>query len=107
MRILLITPSLDKGRSRFLRMPQLTLGVISALTPAEIEVDMVEEEIEEINFDKYYDLVGISCMTAVAPRAYQLSSVFREKGAKVVLGGDSSYSYASGSDRPLRLCGPR
>jgi len=70
-----------------LRMPQLTLGVISALTPAEIEVDMVEEEIEEINFDKYYDLVGISCMTAVAPRAYQLSSVFREKGAKVVLGG--------------------
>ena len=68
-------------------MPQLTLGVISALTPAEIEVDVVEEEIEEINFDKYYDLVGISCMTAVAPRAYQLSSFFRKKGAKVVLGG--------------------
>jgi radical SAM superfamily enzyme YgiQ (UPF0313 family) len=70
-----------------LRMPQLTLGVISALTPPEIELDVVEEEIEEINFDKYYDLVGISCMTAVAPRAYQLSSVFRKKGAKVVLGG--------------------
>jgi hypothetical protein len=50
-------------------MPQLTLGVISALTPPEIEVDVVEEEIEEINYDKYYDLVGISCMTAVASRA--------------------------------------
>jgi len=70
-----------------LRMPQLTLGVISALTPAEIEVDVVEEEIEEVNFDKHYDLVGISCMTAVAPRAYQLASIFRKKGAKVVLGG--------------------
>jgi radical SAM superfamily enzyme YgiQ (UPF0313 family) len=68
-------------------MPQLTLGIISALTPPNIELDVVEEEIEEINFDKYYDLVGISCMTAVAPRAYQLSSVFRKKGAKVVLGG--------------------
>ena len=68
-------------------MPQLTLGVISALTPAEIEVDVVEEEIEEVNFDKYYDLVGISCLTTVAPRAYQLASVFRKKGAKVVLGG--------------------
>jgi len=68
-------------------MPQLTLGVISALTPPEIEVDVVEEEIEEVKSDKYYDLVGISCMTAVAPRAYQLSSVFRKKGAKVVLGG--------------------
>lgn len=68
-------------------MPQLTLGIISALTPPEIEVDMVEEEIQEINFDKYYDLVGISCMTASALRAYQLSSFFRQKGAKVVLGG--------------------
>lgn len=70
-----------------MRMPQLTLGVISALTPPEIEVDVVEEEIEEVKSDKSYDLVGISCMTAVAPRAYQLSSVFRKKGAKVVLGG--------------------
>ena len=56
MRILLTTPSLNKVRSRFLRMPQLTLGIISALTPAEIELDVVEEEIEEVNFDKYYDL---------------------------------------------------
>jgi len=87
LKILLITPSTDKGLSRFLRMPQLTLGVISALTPAEIEVDVVEEEIEEVTFDKYYDLVGISCITTVAPRAYQLSSVFRKKGAKVILGG--------------------
>jgi radical SAM superfamily enzyme YgiQ (UPF0313 family) len=87
VKILLIVPSLGEGRSRFLRMPQLTLGVISALTPPEIEVDVVEEEIEEINFDKYYDLVGISCLTTVASRAYQLSSVFRKKGAKVVLGG--------------------
>lgn len=87
MRILLIAPSLSKGRSRFLRMPQLTLGVISALTPPEIEVDMVEEEMEAINFDKHYDLVGITCMTTAVPRAYQLSSVFRKKGAKVVLGG--------------------
>ncbi|UCB51601.1 MAG: radical SAM protein [Candidatus Zixiibacteriota bacterium] len=87
MRILLLAPSLNKGRSRFLRMPQLTLGVISALTPPEIEVDVVEEEIEEIDFDKHYDLVGISSMTTSAPRAYQLSAAFRKNGAKVVLGG--------------------
>lgn len=70
-----------------MRMPQLTLGVISALTPPEIEVDVVEEEIDRIDLDKHYDLVGISCMTTSAPRAYQLSSAFRNKGAKVVLGG--------------------
>jgi len=87
MKILLITPSLNKERSHFLRMPQLTLGVLSALTPPEIEADVIDEEIEEIDFNKHYDLVGISCMTASAPRAYELSSLFREKGAKVVLGG--------------------
>ncbi len=87
MKILLIAPSLNRGRSHFLRMPQLTLGVISALTPADIEVDVVEEEIEEINFEKHYDLVGISCMTFIAHRAYQLSSFFQAKGSKVVLGG--------------------
>jgi radical SAM superfamily enzyme YgiQ (UPF0313 family) len=57
------------------------------LTPPEIEVDIVEEEVERINFEKYYDLVGISCMTAVAQKAYQLARVFKKKGVKVVLGG--------------------
>jgi radical SAM superfamily enzyme YgiQ (UPF0313 family) len=87
MNVLLIVPSLTRGRSHFMRMPQLTLGIISALTPPGIEVDTVEEEAEEINFNKHYDLVGISCMTRVAERAYQLSSFFRQKGSKVVLGG--------------------
>ncbi len=86
MKVLLLVPSLSQGRSRFLRMPQLTLGVISALTPPEIEVDTAED-IEEVDFDKHYDLVGISCMTGTAPWAYQLSSVFQKKGAKVILGG--------------------
>ena len=86
MKILLLVASQSKGRNRFLRMPQLTLGIISALTPAEIETDVLEG-IEGIDFDKYYDLVGISCMTETAPLAYQLSAVFRKNGAKVVLGG--------------------
>jgi radical SAM superfamily enzyme YgiQ (UPF0313 family) len=68
-------------------MPQLALGVIASLTPPDVEVDMVEEEVEEIDFDKHYDLVGISCMTASAPRAYELCSLFRNNGTKVVLGG--------------------
>jgi radical SAM superfamily enzyme YgiQ (UPF0313 family) len=87
MRVLLLSPSNNKKGSHFFRIPQLTLSVIAALTPPEIEVDMVEEETETINFEKYYDLVGISCMTAVAQKAYQLAGVFKEKGAKVVLGG--------------------
>ena len=87
MRVLLLSPSSDEKRSHFFRIPQLTLSVIAMLTPPEIEVDIVEEEVEKINFEKYYDLVGISCMTAVAQKAYQLAGVFKKKGTKVVLGG--------------------
>ena len=87
MKLLLLAPSRNQGRSRFLRIPLLTLDVIATLTPPDIEVDMVEEETAKIDFGKDYDLVGISCMTAAAPRAYELASVFRKKGTKVVLGG--------------------
>jgi radical SAM superfamily enzyme YgiQ (UPF0313 family) len=87
MRVLLLSPASDEKRSHFFRIPQLTLSVIAMLTPPEIEVDIVEEEVEKINFEKYYDLVGISCMTAVAQKAYQLAEVFKKKGTKVVLGG--------------------
>jgi radical SAM superfamily enzyme YgiQ (UPF0313 family) len=33
------------------------------------------------------DLVGITTMTATAPRAYDIADMFRSKGARVVLGG--------------------
>ena len=87
MRVLLLSPASDEKRSHFFRIPQLTLSVIAMFTPPEIEVDIVEEEVEKINFEKYYDLVGISCMTAVAQKAYQLAGVFKKKGTKVILGG--------------------
>jgi len=87
MRVLLLSPSSNEKKSHFFRIPQLTLSVIATLTPPEIEVDIVEEETERINFEKYYDLVGISCMTAMAQKAYQLAGIFKKKGAKVVLGG--------------------
>lgn len=87
MKLLLLAPSQSQGRSRFLRIPVLTLDVIATLTPPDIEVDIVEEETAQIDFGKDHDLVGISCMTAAAPRAYELASIFRKKGAKVVLGG--------------------
>ena len=35
----------------------------------------------------YFNLVGVSCMTATANRSPQLSDMFRQRGSKVVLGG--------------------
>ncbi|HET6443898.1 MAG TPA: cobalamin-dependent protein, partial [candidate division Zixibacteria bacterium] len=68
-------------------IPQLALHLLAGLTPPEHEVKIVEEEIEDVNFDEECDLVGISCMTANAPRAYRFAFEFRKRRKKVVLGG--------------------
>jgi len=68
-------------------IPQLGLHILEGLTPPEHEVKIVEEEVQDINIDEPCDLVGISCMTANAPRAYHLADEFRQRGRKVVLGG--------------------
>ena len=43
--------------------------------------------VEEIDFDAPVDLVGITGLTCVIKRAYEVADRFREKGVKVILGG--------------------
>jgi radical SAM superfamily enzyme YgiQ (UPF0313 family) len=89
MKILLISPTIDdqKKTNKGLMMPQLALYLLQGLTPSEHEVTIVEEETGLVDPDKDCDLVGISCMTSNAPRAYYLSEEFRKRGKTVVLGG--------------------
>jgi radical SAM superfamily enzyme YgiQ (UPF0313 family) len=47
----------------------------------------VDEQVEDIPWGEPFDLVGITCMTALAPRAYEIAARFREGGTPVVLGG--------------------
>ena len=68
-------------------MPQLALYILEGLTPKEHEVTIVEEETEPIDLDQDCDLVGISCMTANAPRSYDLCREFKNRGKTVILGG--------------------
>lgn len=67
--------------------PPLNLPYLAALTPEDIEVEIVDECVEAIDFEKSVDLVGISVLTMAAPRAYEIARVFRERGVRVVLGG--------------------
>jgi radical SAM superfamily enzyme YgiQ (UPF0313 family) len=89
MKILLISPTIDtkKRTNKGLMMPQLSLYILKGLTPPEHEVITIEEEAEGVDLDAQCDLVGISCMTANSPRAYQLAGEFRARGKTVVLGG--------------------
>lgn len=103
MKILLISPTIDteKRTNKGLMMPQLALYILQGLTPPVHEVKIIEEEAENLDLEQKCDLVGISCMTANAPRAYKLSQEFKKRGKTVILGGvhptllsDESLQYA-------------
>ncbi|GAG98737.1 unnamed protein product, partial [marine sediment metagenome] len=94
MKILLISPTWKKetkikrmGRGRIFKVPPHNLLIVSALTPKDVKVEIIDENIEEIDFDKKVDLVGITTMTASSPRAYEIADTFRERGVPVVFGG--------------------
>ncbi|MDP2731483.1 MAG: cobalamin-dependent protein [Dehalococcoidales bacterium] len=63
------------------------LLVIGALTPNNVELELIDEGIEEIDFSQGYDLVAITAVTQQANRAYEIARRFREKNIRVVLGG--------------------
>lgn len=68
------------------RFPPISLGIIAALTPADWEVEIIDECWEPF-VEREADLVGITAFTASAPRAYELAAIYRQKGVPVVMGG--------------------
>lgn len=92
MKILLIQPSqiIDGGKvykAKKIMFPRLSLPVLASLCPPDVQVQIIDEYFEEINFNEPANLVGISFMTSQAPRAYQIGDEFRKRGKKVVMGG--------------------
>jgi len=68
--------------------PNLTLQQLAAVCPPEYDVEATDENRgDKIKFDEDYDVVAISCRTAVTPRAYQIADEFRKRGVPVILGG--------------------
>ncbi len=96
MKILLVAPAsgtwrgLGKHRlfnGRTFRFSMLSALSVAALTPPGHEIRVVDEQVEDIPWDEPFDLVGITVMTATAPRAYELCRRFAERGTPVVVGG--------------------
>lgn len=96
MNLLLIAPSSGPWRhigrrtlfnGRTFRFSLLSLLSVAAQTPADVRIRIVDEQIEDIPWDAEADLVGITNMTALAPRAYEIADAFSARGIPVVLGG--------------------
>jgi radical SAM superfamily enzyme YgiQ (UPF0313 family) len=74
-------------RRAMLRFSVLPLTAVAALTPHEHQVQIVDENVEALDFDTDCDVVGITFMTTLAPRAYEIAAHFRRHGRIVVGGG--------------------
>jgi len=60
---------------------------VAAAVPDGVEVEIVDENVEPVDFDAGVDLVGVSFMTFNAPRAYEIARQFRARGKPVLFGG--------------------
>jgi radical SAM superfamily enzyme YgiQ (UPF0313 family) len=67
--------------------PILGLTLLAAHFPETYEVKIINEVVEEVDFNAEVDFVGITGLTCVIKRAYTIADRFRERGVKVVLGG--------------------
>lgn len=92
MRLLLVQPTTKypdrrplRSRSRWLA--GITLPYLAGLTPREVMVDLADDRLSAILYDRRYDLVGITCTCATSSMAYEIAAEFRQRGVPAVMGG--------------------
>jgi len=85
-RITLLRPNMGDYRSSD-GLPPLSMGILAARTPKEIDITFYDDKVEVIPDDDKPDLVAITVETFTARRAYALAKSYRSKGVPVVMGG--------------------
>jgi radical SAM superfamily enzyme YgiQ (UPF0313 family) len=67
--------------------------IIAGMLPASVEIDLMLETIEDLDYSREYDLLFLSCLHPDFDHARQISHYWRRRGAKVVLGGPMANTY--------------
>jgi radical SAM superfamily enzyme YgiQ (UPF0313 family) len=89
-KIVFINPSTRDtifGQMKFLALPPMGLGVLASRTPDKYDITIVDENIEELDFNIEADLVAVTATTVQAPRAYEIITEFKSRGTTTVIGG--------------------
>jgi radical SAM superfamily enzyme YgiQ (UPF0313 family) len=100
-RLLIIQPSHYRSKAdrtvfkiRHRSVVPLTLPYLAALTPADWEVTLLDERLNQVPFDGRFDLVAISASTLNSFRAYDIADEFRRRGMPVILGGPHTFFHS-------------
>ncbi len=86
MKITFIRPNLSDRRSADALEP-LAFAILARLTPADVDLALIDERLEPVCYDEPTDLVALTVETYTAKRAYQIASRYRGRGVPVVMGG--------------------
>ena len=96
MNFKLIYPRWPKlSRQTEFHLPPHGPVVFAAALPDSVDIDFVDENLQEINFDEQVDMVGISMMLTVqVKRGWEIGDQYRARGVKVIFGGISTMLHA-------------
>lgn len=91
MKVALIRPNIGRLEDSLFvdeaRMEPLSLGVIAALSPPDVELVLHDDRIADIPYDQPVDLAAITVETFTARRAYEIAAGYRRRGVPVIMGG--------------------
>ena len=96
-RILFIYPSSYDSKNRLIKskrsfVPSRTLPYLAALTPKRYETRIVDELVDNINFDEEVDLVALTGMLRHIPRAIDIAGEFKRRGVPSIIGGVGAFA---------------
>ncbi len=96
MKFKLIYPKWAKlDRQTEFHLPPHGPVVFAAALPPYVEVDFVDENLQEIDFDEAVEFVGISMMLTVqVKRGWAIADAYRKRGVKVIFGGIATMLHA-------------
>ena len=63
-------------------IPSLSLATVAALTPPGHQVEIIYDEKGPIDYDDPVDLVGMTGMTPVSKRAYEIAGEFKSAACR-------------------------
>jgi len=75
------------ARKNYFTVPPISLGILAAVTPSDWEIKIIQEPLQQVDFNEPADLVGITANTSNVIRGYQISDNFRRRGIAVIMGG--------------------
>ncbi|HOT44210.1 MAG TPA: radical SAM protein [Spirochaetota bacterium] len=79
----------------------LGLGYLASHVPPRWDVEIIDEQLEKIDFNLKADMVGLTTTILTANRAYEIAGEFRKRGVTVIIGGVHASMLP---DEAIRFC---